>query len=256
MNLNKIYKTILVVSFVIFAFTAYSQRKVAVGAYASPALESVHEEGIVNNYYGQKMAVNYGVILDIDFNRFLSGTLGFEHSNRGGQMHFLDSANFETQDFGVSVFSAKYISVPIVVDFNFFVKNKNRFKKIKVYRASKKTVRPFVLAVSGGLTPAFAYKSSITNTLINSGKEVTTGIYQRKASMMGAIQNNPQKLFIGASVGMKATVNLNEFFGLYLRPNYSFQLNNYNSFDWSGNDGIAVSLRSFNCDAGLIITVH
>lgn len=244
--------TILIVVCVAFGISLVkAQSRIAVGVLASPSLESVYEGPNASNIYGQKFVANFGAQVNLNLSKRFEATAGITHFNMGGEMKFVDSVGMDSHKFGTSEIKANYIAVPVQLDFNFWAKSKNKYRKVKVYRSSsKKESYAMVMGISLGLCAGYSYKFNISNTQDESGAEVDYfNMQQVQAQYIHAWQNF-SKLYVGASLGLRATMNVTSTVGVFLRPNYMFQMVPAINSDWPGS-----TFRSFNCEVGVRVVI-
>ncbi len=213
--------------FLVCSFTqiVLGQSKIGIGLYGAPSLETLIEGQHINNYYVQKYSTHAGIQADIQINKRLALYAGVSHYAKGGQMSFIDSSNFASGNIGMSTLKANYIAIPIILDVNVYTKHRAKFRKMKVYRMSKKGIHPFVLSVSLGFVYGYGYDQGVENIVEATSAPVDhNSLHLGQAKFIGNIMNFNQT-YLGVTGGLRATFNLNQAISISLRPNVSYQLN-------------------------------
>ncbi|MBU0766070.1 MAG: hypothetical protein KJ607_14700 [Bacteroidetes bacterium] len=241
--------------FFLFILNVSGQSKIGIGVFAAPAVESIIEGQHTNNIYAQTTKMHYGLTLDINLNRWFSIVTGISSHNHGGKMSFvasmLDSSVTESNGIGSSVLKAHYLTIPVVVDINVWVKNRNKFRKIKVYKKSRKEVKPLIIALTVGAIGGYAYRQSVDSRLVDSQLEITDYSGQTQtAGFINSVQNF-NKSYFGLTAGLRATFNLNENISAFIAPNYEMQLNKL-----STAQNIDARALGYSVQTGLSFTVR
>lgn len=224
---------------------------VGLGAFYSPGIETLDEGNHVNDFYGHKASSHFGINSNFGINKLISFDLGIAAYIRGSQMPFIDSTNFETGNTGMSVVKCTYLGVPLGLEFNFYSKHRTKYKKSSSAKAGRSQVNPLVVAVYGGLIPAFAIRQEISNSVVATNEEINSYYLHDDQRHFIEALSQFEKLYISGTLGLKITFNPKANFGFYFKPAYTQQFNTIAKSDWA-----SPKFKGYSCDIGVNFTLQ